>query len=123
MLVITCLSAEPSQTAEPAHSLKSLNQTLLTLEIGEEHCCSPCLCLGGGDRNGKLGDELLNRERFTTLEEARVLIEQWRREYNQVRPHSALRYRLPAPEAVLIRLNKWYRCWGQVTSANSHLLR
>jgi putative transposase len=51
--------------------------------------------------NGKLRDELLNREIFTTMEEARVLIEQWRREYNQVRPHSALGYRPPAPEAVL----------------------
>lgn len=51
--------------------------------------------------NGKLRDELLNREVFTTLEEARVLIEQWRREYNQVRPHSALGYRPPAPEAIL----------------------
>lgn len=51
--------------------------------------------------NGKLRDELLNREIFTTLEEARVLIEQWRREYNQVRPHSALGYQPPAPEAIL----------------------
>jgi len=51
--------------------------------------------------NGKLRDELLNREIFTTLEEAKVLIEQWRREYNQVRPHSSLKYRPPAPEAIL----------------------
>ena len=51
--------------------------------------------------NGKLRDELLNREIFTTLTEARVLIEEWRREYNQVRPHSALGYRPPAPEAIL----------------------
>jgi putative transposase len=51
--------------------------------------------------NGKLRDELLNREIFTTLEEAKVLIEQWRREYNQLRPHSALGYRPPAPEAIL----------------------
>jgi putative transposase len=51
--------------------------------------------------NGKLRDELLNREIFNTLEEAKVLIEQWRREYNQVRPHSSLKYRPPAPEAVL----------------------
>jgi len=51
--------------------------------------------------NGKLRDELLNREIFTTLEEARVLIEQWRREYNQIRPHSSLGYRPPAPEAIL----------------------
>ena len=52
--------------------------------------------------NGKLRDEILNREIFTTIQEARVLIEQWRREYNQVRPHSARGYRPPAPEAMLI---------------------
>ena len=51
--------------------------------------------------NGKLRDELLNGEIFTTLIEAKVLIEQWRREYNQVRPHSSLGYRPPAPEAVI----------------------
>ena len=49
--------------------------------------------------NGKLRDELLNREIFTTLTEAKILIEQWRREYNQIRPHSSLGYRPPAPEA------------------------
>jgi len=48
--------------------------------------------------NGKLRDELLNREILTTLFEAKVLIEQWRREYNQVRPHSSLGYQPPAPE-------------------------
>jgi transposase InsO family protein len=51
--------------------------------------------------NGKLRDELLSLEIFTTLEEAKVLIEQWRQEYNQVRPHSAKNYRPPAPEAIL----------------------
>ena len=51
--------------------------------------------------NGKLRDELLNREIFTTLTEAKILIEQWRKEYNQVRPHSSLGYRPPAPEAVM----------------------
>jgi len=35
------------------------------------------------------------------LTEAMVLIEQWRREYNKIRPHSILGYRLPAPEAIL----------------------
>ena len=49
--------------------------------------------------NGKLRDELLNGEIFYTLQEARVLIEMWRRHYNQVRPHSSLGYRPPAPEA------------------------
>ena len=47
--------------------------------------------------NGKLRDELLNGEVFSTLREAQVLIEWWRREYNQVRPHSALGYRPPVP--------------------------
>jgi len=51
--------------------------------------------------NGKLRDELLNGEIFTTLFEAQVLIENWRREYNQVRPHSSLEYKPPAPEARL----------------------
>jgi transposase InsO family protein len=49
--------------------------------------------------NGKLRDECLNRERFDTLLEAQILTEQWRLEYNQRRPHSALAYRPPAPEA------------------------
>jgi len=48
--------------------------------------------------NGKLRDELLNREAFDTLFEAQVLIERWRKQYNQIRPHSSLGYRPPAPE-------------------------
>ena len=51
--------------------------------------------------NGKFRDECLNGESFDTLTEAKVLIERWRREYNQGRPHSALGYRPPAPEAIL----------------------
>lgn len=39
----------------------------------------------------KLRDELLNRELFVNLTEARVVTEQWRMEYNQDRPHSSLR--------------------------------
>jgi transposase InsO family protein len=53
--------------------------------------------------NGKLRDELLDREVFHSLREAEVLIERWRQHYNTVRPHSALGYRPPAPEAVLPR--------------------
>ena len=51
--------------------------------------------------NGKLRDEHLNGEIFYTLKEAQVLIEQWRRHYNTIRPHSALGYRPPAPAAIL----------------------
>lgn len=59
--------------------------------------------------NGKMRDELLNREIFNTLKEAKVLIGQWWQEYNQVRPHSSLNYRPPAPEAILTDLlpEKW----------------
>jgi putative transposase len=49
--------------------------------------------------NGKLRDELLNREIFDTLLEARVLTEEYRWEYNTIRPHSSLNYRPPSPEA------------------------
>jgi putative transposase len=51
--------------------------------------------------NGKLRDELLDREIFYTLREAQVLIERWRVQYNTFRPHSSLNYRPPAPEAIL----------------------
>ena len=50
--------------------------------------------------NGKLRGELLNGEISYSLKEARILIERWRQEYNTVRPHSALGYRPPAPEAI-----------------------
>ena len=51
--------------------------------------------------NGKLRDELLNGELFYTLKEAQILIEQWRREYNHLRPHSSLGGRPPAPETIV----------------------
>ena len=44
--------------------------------------------------NGKLRDELLNGEIFYSLREAQILIENWRRHYNTIRPHSVTR--LPA---------------------------
>ncbi len=40
--------------------------------------------------NGKFRDECLNEHWFTSLDDARTTIEQWRRDYNQVRPHSSL---------------------------------
>ncbi len=49
--------------------------------------------------NGKFRDELLNREIFDTVLEAKVVTEEWRKQYNSVRPHSSLGYRPPAPEA------------------------
>ena len=52
--------------------------------------------------NGKLRDELLDREVFNTLHEVQVLVERYRRTYNQVRPHSSLGYRPPVPETVML---------------------
>lgn len=51
--------------------------------------------------NGKMRDELLNREIFYTLREAQILIERWRKEYNTIRPHSSLGYHPPVPQAWL----------------------
>ena len=51
--------------------------------------------------SGDYRDELLAREQFDTLLEAKVLIERWRRHDNRVRPHGSLGYRTPAPVAGL----------------------
>ena len=53
--------------------------------------------------NGKMRDELLAREIFYSLKEAQILIEIWRRQYNTIRPHSALGYRPPAPTALVVQ--------------------
>jgi len=51
--------------------------------------------------NGKLRDELLNREIFTTLFEVSILIEEWRKKYSQASPHSGINYRSSTPEAIV----------------------
>ena len=56
--------------------------------------------------NGKLRDEFLNGEIFYTAPEAVVLVEQWRRLYNTVRPHSAWGGLPPAPEVV--KPSSWF---------------
>jgi len=48
----------------------------------------------------QMRDELLSQEIFYTLDEAKVLVERWRHEYNRIRPHSSLGYRPPAPETI-----------------------
>jgi transposase InsO family protein len=50
--------------------------------------------------NGTMANEFLNREIFDTLHEAKVLLERWVRQYNTIRPHSALGYCPPATETV-----------------------
>ena len=72
-------------TRQPGH------RAGLFVYVGAQHVKAP---------DGALRDELLNGEIFYTVAEARVLIERWREHYNRVRPHSALGYRPPAPEAI-----------------------
>jgi putative transposase len=50
--------------------------------------------------NGRFRDECLNEHWFTSLIDARQIIEDWRRDYNRLRPrpHSALGYRTPEEE-------------------------
>lgn len=49
----------------------------------------------GESFNGKLRDECLSREWFSSVKEAQVMIESWRNFYNEERPHSSLGYLTP----------------------------
>lgn len=51
--------------------------------------------------NSKLRDEMLNGEIFYSLNEAQILIEEWRHHFNTIRPHSSIGYQPPAPETIL----------------------
>ncbi|MFP4560600.1 MAG: integrase core domain-containing protein, partial [Thiohalorhabdus sp.] len=53
--------------------------------------------------NGRFRDECLNEHWFTRLNHARQEIAAWRRDYNELRPHSALDYRTPAEFAAAYR--------------------
>ena len=85
----------PEFTAKAVRDwLKDLGVTTLYIEPG-----SPWENGYVESFHSRLRDELLNGEIFYTLLEAKVLIEQWRDHYNNVRPHSALGYKPPAPAA------------------------
>jgi putative transposase len=49
--------------------------------------------------NGRLRDEFLNETLFTSLAQARIALEEWRRDYNTVRPHSRIGWLTPAAYA------------------------
>lgn len=55
--------------------------------------------------NGKMRYELLNGELFYTLKEAEIIIERWRKHYNEIRPHSSLGGVPPAPATFTIKNN------------------
>ena len=58
--------------------------------------------------NGKLRDELLNREIFYTLQEARLLIERWRNQYNE--GGRIARWATARPRRRHIRPPSWGSC-------------
>ena len=51
--------------------------------------------------NGTLRREVLNAEWFTTTKQAQIVINQWLRQYNHIRPHQALNMRPPVPETLI----------------------
>jgi transposase InsO family protein len=53
--------------------------------------------------NSRFRDELLDRELFTSMLEAKVLVSEYKQEYNQQRPHSSLNYQTPAAFAATLR--------------------
>ena len=57
--------------------------------------------------NARLRDELLDGEIFYTLQEAKIVIESWRRHYNAIRPHQSLGYKPPAPEVFVPAFAAW----------------
>jgi transposase InsO family protein len=59
----------------------------------------PNCLLGRRDLGTELRDELSNGEIFYSLKEAQIVIEQWRKHYNSIRPHSSLGYWPPARKA------------------------
>ena len=64
----------------------------------------PCQNAVAESHNGKFHDECLGLEWFRTRAEATVIIEQWRRHYNEVRPHSSLGYLTPAEFAAGLKV-------------------
>ncbi|MGH6952056.1 MAG: IS3 family transposase [Vitreimonas sp.] len=67
--------------------------------------------------NGKFRDECLSMEWFRSRAEAKIVIEAWRRHYNEVRPHSSLGYLTPA--AFAAKLNKWASCCRRTFSSTA----
>ena len=68
------------------------------------------------DFNGSTPGKRAPASKLDTLDEAKVLVEAWRKVYNRIRPHSSLGYRPPAPEAQWSgsSLLGWYNARGQV---------
>jgi len=73
------------------------NRPLLLASIGNKAVPGRTAISGLSTRNQEMNYS--TGEIFATLIETKVLIEEWKKEYNQVRPRSAMSYKPPAPEA------------------------
>src|SRR5580704_5073464 len=83
----------PKKRFSPEQIVTVLRQIEVTMGQGKS---AQLACREAGISE-QLRDELLNGEIFYSLKEAQVVIEQWRKHYNMIRPHSSLGYRPPAP--------------------------
>jgi transposase InsO family protein len=104
--VITVMEAAMARYGKPAHIRSDNGPEFIAYAIGDwlEKSKIETIYIRPGSpwENGhiesfhdKLRDECLNREVFGSLLEAKVLVEQWRIDYNTNRPHSSLRYQTP----------------------------
>ena len=104
--VITVVEAAMARHGKPAHIRSDNGPEFIAYAIGDwlEKSKIETIYIRPGSpwENGhiesfhdKLRDECLNRELFGSLLEAKVLVEQWRIDYNTNRPHSSLRYQTP----------------------------
>ena len=104
--VITVVEAAMARYGKPAHIRSDNGPEFIAYAIGdwlkENKIETIYIRPGSPWENGhiesfhdKLRDECLNRELFGSLLEAKVLVEQWRIDYNTNRPHSSLRYQTP----------------------------
>jgi len=108
--VITVVEAAIARYGAPEHIRSDNGPEFISYAIGDwlEHAKIKTLYIRPGSpwENGhiesfhdKLRDECLNRELFGSLLEARVIVESWRMEYNEARPHSSLGYQTPGEYA------------------------
>ena len=104
--VITVLEAAIARYGVPEHIRSDNGPEFIAYAIGDWLAEAKIKTLyikpGSPWENGhiesfhdKLRDECLNRELFGSLAEARVILESWRMEYNECRPHSSLGYQTP----------------------------
>ena len=108
--VITVVEAAFERHGRPQHLRSDNGPEFIACAIQdwlkESEVKTICIKPGSPWENGhiesfhyKLHDECLNRELFGSLLEAQIILEQWRNEYNDERPHSSLGYQTPSEYA------------------------